>query len=271
MPIETSPRKDRAVAMVMAGKASAKDAADAVGLGPEAVQGIRKRARLERALGEEQRVAAEEEGRLRTAKKKRSGPATDGPPTKKKKRWKKTTHQVDLDNEDDLVCRKATADAYAKATAEYKVLLCGAGGKRKRCGGGGAEAIANKFNADLPDGATPLTAQTIRERVHKGKAGESVASDRGPDRKLPAEFYDTIASYIQMKQESGDEAKPKGISRAIRAALKGTKWEVETDRQIKTILQHVREDFADEISRANKVHASARTRIFSLREKSAWQ
>ena len=74
-----------------------------------------------------------------------------------------------------------------------------------------------------------------------------------------------------MKQESGDEAKPKGISRAIRAALKGTKWEVEADHQIQWIMRHVREDFADEISRANKVHASARTRIFSLREKSAWQ
>ena len=150
------------------------------------------------------------------------------------------------------------------------MLLCGAGGKLKR-GDGGSEAIADKFNADLPDGATPLTAETIRERVHQGKAGESTEGPRGPDRKLPAEFYDTISSYIQMKQESGDEAKPKGISRAIRAALKGTKWEVETDRQIQTIMQHVREDFADEISRANKVHASARTRICSLREKSAWQ
>ena len=169
---------------------------------------------------------------------------------------RKTAHQVDLDNENDLVCRKATADVYAKATAAYKILLCGAGGKKKR-GDGGAEAIAEKFNADLPDGATPLTAQIIRERVHKGEAGDSIAaSQRGPDRKLPAEFYDAISSYIQMKQESGDEAKPKGICRAIRAALKGTKWEVETDHQIQKIMRHVREDFADEISRANKAHAS---------------
>ena len=39
MPTETSPRKDRAVAMVMAGQASATAAAEAVGLGPEEAEG----------------------------------------------------------------------------------------------------------------------------------------------------------------------------------------------------------------------------------------
>ena len=34
-----------------------------------------------------------------------------------------------------------------------------------------------------------------------------------------------------MKQESGDEAKSKGIRRAIKAALKGTTWEVRSDYQ----------------------------------------
>ena len=132
MPPKTSPRKDRAVAMVMAGKASAKDAADAVGLGPEAVQNIRKRARHERARGEEQRVAAEEEGRLRTAQKKRSGPATDGPATKKKPRWRKTAHQTDLDNEDHLLLQRATDAAYKAATAEYEADVRANSGSQKR-------------------------------------------------------------------------------------------------------------------------------------------
>ena len=39
MPPETSPRKDRAVAMAMAGQASATAAAEAVGLGPEEAGG----------------------------------------------------------------------------------------------------------------------------------------------------------------------------------------------------------------------------------------
>ena len=253
MPPQSSPRKDRALALVLAGKASPKTAVKTVGLASPAAQNIRKRVRLERAREEEQRVAAEEEQRLRTATKKGRKPATDGPPTKKKRRWRKTVHQADLDNEDGLVCRRATADAYAKATAEYEELLRGAGGKRKR-GDGGAEAIAAKYNSDLPDGAVQLNARTIRDRVHSGKAGESNVRP-GPDRKLPAELYDTIASYIQMKQESGDEAKPKGIRRAIKAALNDTTWEIQSNHQTEHILKQVREDFADVISRANKVTA----------------
>ena len=147
MPPKTSPRKDRAVAMVMAGKASAQDAADAVGLGPEAVQNIRKRVRHERARGEEQRVAAEEEGRLRTAQKKRSGPATDGPATKKKPRWRKTAHQTDLDNEDHLLLKRATDAAYKAATAEYEADVRANSGSQKR-GSSGASAIAEKHNAN---------------------------------------------------------------------------------------------------------------------------
>ena len=86
MPTETSPRKDRAVAMAMAGQASAKDAAEAVGLGPEAVQNIRKRARKNR---EREKRRAEEEALLkkqRMAKKKRAAPTDDPPTTKKKQR-----------------------------------------------------------------------------------------------------------------------------------------------------------------------------------------
>ena len=70
---------------------------------------IWKRVRNERAREEEQqRAAAEEEQRLRTATKKGRKPATDGPPTKKKRRWRKTVHQVGFDNEDDMACRRAT-------------------------------------------------------------------------------------------------------------------------------------------------------------------
>ena len=108
MPPQSSPRKDRAVALVLAGEASPKPAVKAVGLASPAVQNVRKRVRNERAREEEQRVAAEEEQRLRTATKKGRKPATDGPPTKKKRRWRKTVRQVGLDNEDDLVCRRAT-------------------------------------------------------------------------------------------------------------------------------------------------------------------
>ena len=108
MPPQSSPRKDRAVALVLAGEASPKPAVKAVGLASPAVQNVRKRVRNERAREEEQRVAAEEEQRLRTATKKGRKPATDCPPTKKERRWRKTVHQG-LDEDDLLVCHRATA------------------------------------------------------------------------------------------------------------------------------------------------------------------
>ena len=96
------------MAPVLTGEASPKPAVKAVGLASPAVQNIRKRVRNERAREEEQRAAAEEEQRLRMATKKDRKPATDGPPTKKKRRWRKTVHQVGFDNEDDMACRRAT-------------------------------------------------------------------------------------------------------------------------------------------------------------------
>ena len=45
MPPQSSPRKDRAVRLVISGKFDAKGAVAEVGLGPEAACGIRKRVR----------------------------------------------------------------------------------------------------------------------------------------------------------------------------------------------------------------------------------
>ena len=58
MPPQASPRKDRALALVLAGKASPKTPVKTVGLASLAAQNIRKRVRHERAREEEQRVAA---------------------------------------------------------------------------------------------------------------------------------------------------------------------------------------------------------------------
>ena len=60
MPHQTSPRKDRAVNLVLSGEFTAKDAAEkVVGLGAEAVCGVRKRARKVRE--KEKKKRAEEE------------------------------------------------------------------------------------------------------------------------------------------------------------------------------------------------------------------
>ena len=58
-----------------------------------------------------------------------------------------------------------------------------------------------------------------------------------------------------MKQEARDEQKSKDLRRTILAALKSTLWEerIQGTGSIKRIMKHVREDFAGEISRANKI------------------
>ena len=63
MPPQSSPRKDRAVNLVLSGEFDARGAAEKVGLGPEAVQGIRKRVRSIRAT-EAKEYAKEEHLRI---------------------------------------------------------------------------------------------------------------------------------------------------------------------------------------------------------------
>ena len=216
------------------------------------MQGIRKRARKVREEEKKERAKEEELLIVRTAKKKRTKPTDDAPPTKRKRTWRKTSHQKDIDSEAALELREATANAYKKATAEYEQAP--ADGKRKRGGEGSAATIAAKHNATLPDGAKRVTEMTIRNQVKAGRAGQS-PTRQGPDRSLPKELFDTIASFIRMKQECGAEQHYKDLKRAIKAALKGTAWEkfAQDERQIQGIMKHVREDYADEISRANKV------------------
>ncbi len=64
MPPQSSPRKDRAVNLVLSDEFDARGAAEKVGLGPEAVQGIRKRARSIRATEEAKERAEEEHLRI---------------------------------------------------------------------------------------------------------------------------------------------------------------------------------------------------------------
>jgi hypothetical protein len=240
--------------MVMAGQASASDAAEADGLGPEAAQGIRKRVRKNREREKKQHADEEALQKQRMKKKKKRAAPTDDPPTTKKKpRWRRTAHQTDLSSEDEFRLTAAYNAAYKSATAEYEELASGSGGKRKR-GDGSAAAIVTKYNATLPDGALQLDEQTIRNGVAAGNADKSPPR-RGPDRPLPKELYATIASFIQMKQEARDEQKSKDLRRTILAALKSTLWEerIQGTGSIKRIMKHVREDFAGEISRANKV------------------
>ena len=56
--------------------------------------------------------------------------------------------------------------------------------------------------------------------------------------------YETVATYVKMKMNAGDEQKPGMLKRAVKAAMRGTPWEskAKSSRQISKILMHVRED-----------------------------
>ena len=68
MPPQSSPRKDRAVNLVLSDEFDARGgAAEKVGLGPEAVQGIRKRVRSIRATEAKERAEEEHLRIVRTS------------------------------------------------------------------------------------------------------------------------------------------------------------------------------------------------------------
>ena len=65
--------------------------------------------------------------------------------------------------------------------------------------------------------------------------------------------HDTVATYVKMEMNAGDEQKPGMLKRAVKAAMKGTQWEskAKSGKQISKILMHVREDHP-EITRAGE-------------------
>ena len=67
MPPQSSPRKDRAVRLVISGKFDAKGAVVEVGLGPEAACGIRKRVRSIRETEAKERAEEEHLRNVRTS------------------------------------------------------------------------------------------------------------------------------------------------------------------------------------------------------------
>ena len=166
-----------------------------------------------------------------------------------KHNFRHTSHQVDVMATGKHKWARATIDAYKKATVAYANLLSGV---RVR-GDGGAQAIADEYNKGLPHGATRLTASTIIRQVSKNMAGVSPVK-RGVKRKFPQAVYDSVATYLQLKQSSGDEQKPRQLRRTVIAAFKGTPLEsqLSTPRQLTRALKTMREDHADVITRANK-------------------
>ena len=144
------------------------EAVRACGLKDNAVVNVRKRVLLRRKRDAESARIESEAIALRLAKRSRTTPAQATGAHNRLHKIRKTTHQVDVINNDIHGWKNATKEAYKKTSAEYQQLR--ASGKLDR-GNGGAQAIAEKYNKELPDGAKRLKSHTINKHVVNGGAG----------------------------------------------------------------------------------------------------
>jgi hypothetical protein len=144
-------------------------------------QNVRKRVRMARERERQKAAQQDEVETLRAsarlvAETKRAAEvaarAAEVAANEPKHNFRHTSHQVDVIAYGKHKWLRATTDAYKKATLEYENLISG---DRAR-GDGGAKAIADKYNEDLPHGAKHLTGGTIQRLVLKKLAGLS----RGP-------------------------------------------------------------------------------------------
>ena len=167
------------MAKVLAGECGAAKAAKLCGLKPHEVQHVRKRVRKER---ERRATAAANAAAAQRVQKKLKASKEPNANAKEKPNHnlRHTVHQVDVVNEDMHTWKRATVDAYKGATTAYQALLA----VKRKCGDGGADDIAERFNAELPAGAKPLTGQSAISQVSADRAGLSPVRS-GPARSLP--------------------------------------------------------------------------------------
>ena len=128
---------------------------------------------------------------------------------------------------------------YAAATLEWQQLVTsGRSGK----GENSADAVAARFNLQLPDSCTRrLSGKILRNRVNEGKAGCG-PGQTGPKRTIPDAFVRGLADYAQVHQLQGNEQKPRQLVAALVASAKGTIYEENLAKasQKRTILRRMR-------------------------------
>jgi hypothetical protein len=186
---------------------------------PGTVNNIQKRVRLAKSKQQEQLDTTRRGLHLNLSRR----PQTTAPKPRKKKqrRWRRTPHQVDMDRQDEKECADAHKDAVKTATSEYSLLMKTSGGNS---GNGGAQGIVDRINAQLPPGAKQLTARYVKDQVKADRIGVSPLK-KGPAPKIPAELIKATATYAQVRQLAGAEAKPKDLKLVMAAAAKGTGFE----------------------------------------------
>jgi hypothetical protein len=166
------------------------------------------------------------------------------------KKTRSTTHQVDVALYNAHALKTEYSRALKSATIDYAAFLKKDAGDRSN---GGAEGIAKRINLTLAEGVKHLTGRIIRSSVQLGRIGMSPRK-RGREPMLPAILFEAASCFIQMKQLSGDEQKPRQIKNTLRAAVVGTPYEkhLNTMHKAKHALKRLRCDHAPEISSLSK-------------------
>ena len=102
---------------------------------PTTVNNIHKRVRLAKSKQQEQLDTTNDAAYISDLSRRPQTTALK-PRAKKKHRWRRTPHQVDMDRQDQKECADAHKDAVKTATSEYLLLMKTSGGNS---GNGGAQ------------------------------------------------------------------------------------------------------------------------------------
>ena len=198
---------------------------------PTTAGNIAKRARTARAREAKATEAAGEGAHIRESLESKKA-VVKAPELRTTRR---TTHQVDVERQNELLRRDAFSSAYKEATEAV------------RAGRETPGAVVDRLNKKLETyGGRLLNVRYVTEAVKEGHVGCS-PKKKGPKSNIPKQLLDVAASWSKTHQLNGDEKKPKDVKRVIKQAAMGTALEkhASNGRQLRYIYDRLLREYPE--------------------------
>ena len=176
---------------------------------PTTAGNIAKRARTARARKAKATEAAGEGAHIRESLESKKA-VVKAPELRTTRR---TSHQVDVERQNELLRRDAFSSAFKEATEAV------------RAGRETPGAVVIRLNKKLATyGGRLLKVRYVTEAVKEGHVGRSPKT-KGPKSKIPKELLDVTATWCKMNQIAGKTKKPRDVRRVIKQTAMGTAFE----------------------------------------------